>query len=178
MKSKDELLQVAKIGRPVGLKGELKLHISSDFPEQFKRGELFQTDKGFELEITSYNKSKNLVSFKGFSDRESAKKLINLNLFTTIEKTNENCTLKEGEFFWFDMIDSIVLDDKLILGRVKDIQRFSNSDYLVVETDKKLIEKELPKEFFLPYIDRYIISFDNEKKIVYSKDAYSILENS
>jgi 16S rRNA processing protein RimM len=178
MKSKDELLQVAKLGRLVGLKGEMKLHISSDFPEQFKKGESFLTDKDFDLEIFSYNKKRNLISFKGFQDRDSAQRLVNLNLFTTLQKTNENCSLKENEFFWFDVIDSLVKEDKILLGVVKDIQRLSQGDYLIIKTDKELIDKGLAKEFFVPYIDRYILSFDKDEKIVYTKDAYLILESS
>mgnify|MGYP000951624045 CR=1 FL=1 len=36
-----DIVKVATIGRCVGLKGYLKLHNKSDFPEQFKKGATF-----------------------------------------------------------------------------------------------------------------------------------------
>ena len=47
----DELLEVAKIGKTIGLKGALKLHDKSDFPKQFKKGANFFLGTGEILEI-------------------------------------------------------------------------------------------------------------------------------
>jgi len=38
MSKKESPIEVAQVGRLVGLRGELKLHIHSDFPEQFCTG--------------------------------------------------------------------------------------------------------------------------------------------
>ena len=92
--SKDtSLIQVAQIGRLVGLRGELKLHNHSDFPEQFKAGASFPTDKNKTLQILSYNAKRGLVLFKGYENRESAGVLVNTHLFTTYEDTQKNCNL-------------------------------------------------------------------------------------
>jgi 16S rRNA processing protein RimM len=48
----------------------------------------------------------------------------------------------------------------------------------VVKTEAALLEKGLAKLFYLPYIERYVISFDKENKRVYVKDGLGILENS
>ena len=178
MKSSKELLQIAKIGKAVGLRGELKLHISSDFPEQFKKGSKFHTDKAGDLEVQSFDLKKGLISFVGFSDRDSALKLVNQNIFTTKEETVKNCSLEEDEFFWFEIIGSKVFQEDLELGVVKDIERLSAGDYLLVKTSKELVEKELPKSFYIPYIDRYIDRFDKEKSIVFVKDGFELLESS
>ena len=178
MKKKDELVLVAKIGRLVGLRGELKLNIHCDFPEQFHPSASFLTDKNFNLEINSYNKNKKTVSFKGYSSREDAAKLVNINLFTTKENSQKECSLQEGEFFWFDIIGSTLEDENTILGVVQDIERVGAVDYLIIKTDDTLIEKNLPTLFYVPYIDRYIIDFDKESKVIISKDTFGILENS
>jgi 16S rRNA processing protein RimM len=66
--------QVAKLGKAVGLHGEMKLHLKSDFPEQFKIGARFDSKRG-ELEIESYNPERDLVKFKGYNSAEEAKKV-------------------------------------------------------------------------------------------------------
>lgn len=178
MKNNDELLQVAKIGRLVGLKGELKLNIHCDFPEQFHKNASFITDKNFDLEIDGFNVNKNTVSFKGYASREAAAKLVNINLFATKENSYKECNLGDDEFFWFDIIGSVLKEEDIILGVVKDIQRIGQTDYLVIKTDEKLLTKNLPDLFFVPYIDRYILAFDKETKTIKSRDAMGILENS
>ncbi len=179
MNNQSSLIEVAQIGRLVGLKGELKLHLQCDFPEQFKKGKTFTTQKGETLEVFSYNPSRELISFVGYQDREVAAKLVNTLLFTTQENSIEECALKEGEFFWFDVIDARVIDeDGTFLGVVDEIERIAVNDYLVIKTDEALVKKGLAKTFYMPYIDRYILAFDKVKKEVLSKDGLGILENS
>ena len=170
---------VAKLGKAVGLKGHLRLFIDSDFPEQFKKGSTFLTNKNFQLTISEYLKDRDLVSFQGFSDMESAKKLTNTELYTTIEQTKEFCKLKGNEFFWFDLISCEVYEDNLKLGVVSDVHRFPLNDYLEVKTDSQLVEKGLPKIFLIPHIfETFIQRVDIENKKIFAINAFDILENS
>lgn len=170
---------VAKLGKAVGLKGHLRLFIDSDFPEQFKKGSTFLTNKNFQLTISEYLKDRDLVSFEGFSDIESAKKLTNTELYTTIEETKEFCKLKDNEFFWFDLISCEVYEDNLKLGVVSDVHRFPLNDYLEVKTDSQLVEKGLPKIFLIPHIfETFIQRVDIENKKIFAINAFDILENS
>lgn len=170
---------VAKLGKAVGLKGHLRLFIDSDFPEQFKKGSTFLTNKNFQLTILEYLKDRDLVSFEGFSDMESAKKLTNTELYTTIEQTKEFCKLKDNEFFWFDLISCEVYEDSLKLGVVSDVHRFPLNDYLEVKTDSQLVEKGLPKIFLIPHIfETFIQRVDIENKKIFAVNAFDILENS
>lgn len=170
---------VAKLGKAVGLKGHLRLFIDSDFPEQFKKGSNFLTNKNFQLTISEYLKDRDLVSFEGFSDMESAKKLTNTELYTTIEQTKEFCKLKDNEFFWFDLISCEVYEDNLKLGVVSDVHRFPLNDYLEVKTDSQLVEKGLPKIFLIPHIfETFIQRVDIENKKIFAVNAFDILENS
>ncbi|MDD3025003.1 ribosome maturation factor RimM [Aliarcobacter skirrowii] len=170
---------VAKLGKAVGLKGHLRLFIDSDFPEQFKKGSTFLTNKNFQLTILEYLKDRDLVSFEGYSDMESAKKLTNTELYTTIEQTKEFCKLKDNEFFWFDLISCEVYEDNLKLGVVSDVHRFPLNDYLEVKTDSQLVEKGLPKIFLIPHIfETFIQRVDIENKKIFAINAFDILENS
>ncbi|AHJ13541.1 ribosome maturation factor RimM [Sulfurospirillum multivorans] len=179
MNNLSSLIEVAQIGRLVGLKGELKLHLQCDFPEQFKKGKTFTTQKGETLEVFSFNQTRGLISFVGYQSREAAAKLVNTFLLTTQENSISECALQEGEFFWFDLIDANVIDeDGTALGTVDEIERIAVTDYLVIKTAEALVQKGLSKTFYLPYIERYILTFDKAKKEVLSKDGLGILENS
>lgn len=178
MSKKDAPIEVAQIGRLVGLRGELKLHIHSDFPEQFSPGSKFDTQKKMTLEIASYNAKRGLVLFRGYESRESAACLVNSFLLTTMEDTLEACELEDDEFFWFDIIGCKVEEDGIVLGEVSELERIGDTDYLVIRTEKTLVDKKLSKTFFLPYIDRYIISTKKDEKVIYVKDGLELLENS
>ncbi len=172
-------MQVAQIGRLVGLKGELKLHLHCDFPEQFQKGKVFQTDKGLSLEVLSYHSLKGLISFVGYSEREKAALLVNTLLFNSVEASMRDCALKEGEFFWFEMLDARIIDDNgLCLGTVDEIERIAATDYLIVKTDEALISQGMVARFYIPYIERYIVKFDKAQKEICTRDGLGILENS
>jgi len=171
-------LEVARLGKLVGLKGELKLHIHSDFPEQFSVGKVFTTQKNLSLEVASYDVKKGLISFKDFQSRESAAKLVNSFLFTSIEQSEKDCTLEEGEFFWYEIIGMNVKEQSILLGKIQEIQRIADVDYLVVQTDINLVDQKLSKSFYIPFIERYILDVDKALEEVHVKDALALLENS
>lgn len=172
-------IYVAKLGKTVGLKGDLKLHLDTDFPEQFKTGVTFLTNRKLELKVVQYNSSRQTIRFENYEDIDLAKKLINQELFTSPEQTKENCELKENEFFWFDLIACEVYEDDIKLGVVKDIHRYPISDYLEVTTDENLVKKGLANTFLLPHLfDKYIDEVNIEKKVIKVNHAYEILENS
>ena len=168
---------IAQIGRTIGLWGDLKFHIFTDFPEQFKVGKTFESNRG-DLTISNINMKRGTIRFSGYESIDSAKKLTNAKLFADEAETKENCALDEGQHFWFDVIGCVVKQDDLILGQVEEIQRMADTDYLSIKTDKGLVEEGLSKKFLLPYIERYIIKIDTEEKVVYTKDAKDILEAS
>ena len=168
---------IAQIGRTIGLWGDLKFHLHTDFPEQFKIGNTYKSNRG-DLTIADINFTRGIIRFTGYESIDSAKKLTNTKLFANEEQTKENCELGEGQHFWFDVIGCVVKQDDEVLGLVEDIQRMADTDYLAVKTDDNLVEAGLSKNFLLPYIERYIVKIDTEEKIVYTKDAKDILEAS
>jgi len=168
---------IAQIGRTIGLWGDLKFHIHTDFPEQFKVGNTYKSNRG-DLTIADINFTRGIVKFRGYESIDSAKKLTNTKIYSNIEQTKENCDLKEGQHFWFDVIDCSVKQDDEVLGVIEDIQRMGDTDYLLMKTDDALVKAGLPKTFLIPYIDRYILNADIEEKVVYAQDAKDILEAS
>ena len=61
----DKLLHIATIGKAVGLHGDLKLHIKSDFPEQFVKGAKFFISKKRTIELSIVDMERGLIRIKG-----------------------------------------------------------------------------------------------------------------
>ena len=174
---KSNNFQVAKLGKAIGLYGELKLHTKTDFPEQFQAGAVFNSKRG-ELEIEFYNPERDLVKFKGVNSVENAKKLTNVDLFTSEEKTRQDIKLEEGQFFWFDIKNCLVYEGKLLLGKVVEVERLSVTDYLKIETDENLVSKEMPNSFLIPYLDNFVLDVNMETKTIKVQGGFDILEAS
>lgn len=170
---------VAKLGKAVGLKGDLKIHLESDFPKQFKEGASFSTNRKINLCVESFNEKRGTIKFIDINDIDAAKKLTNMELYSSYDNTRKNCSLNKDEYFWFDIIGCEVFEDDKLLGSVKDIHRYPITDYLEIITASELVENKLPNNFLLPYInEEYILSVDIDNKKIFTKDALAILENS
>jgi 16S rRNA processing protein RimM len=164
-------IYIAKIGKTVGLKGQLKLHIDSDFPEQFSANYTFVTNKNISLIIESFNKNNNVVKFVNFDTIEDAHKLVNQQLFSTLEDTRNSCKLDKNQYFWFDLINSKISENDNILGKVIDIHRYPQGDYFEIKTSNNKI-------FLLPYTKQYILNVDIKNKVIEVQGATDILEAS
>ena len=177
MSNQSNRFQVAKLGKAVGIHGEMKFHLKTDFPEQFKPGTCFKTKRG-ELVIETYNPERDLVKFKGYNSTEDAKKLTNLDLFVSEEETRAGITLEEGQHFWFDIVGSSVYEGDLLLGKVAEVERLGVTDYLKLITDESLIAKKMPNSFLIPYLDNFVLEVDTASKLIKVQGGFDILEAS
>ncbi len=237
------MLLVAKIGRLVGVNGALKLHIMSDFPSIFVPKATFhlqtqtQTSLGT-LCIHTFNPTTNLVTFEGYESRESAAKLVNCELYSTLEESKQilkegeilwqelintpigtlcihtfnpttnlvtfegyesresaaklvNCELystleeskqilKEGEILWQELINTPISDTtdtkQRNLGVVKDIERIGEIDYFLIRTHTELVSQGLPKQFYIPNISQYVLSISTD--YIATQNAFLLLQES
>jgi len=177
MKQHEERFFIAQIGKTVGLQGDLKIHFHTDFPQQFKKNQSYQSDRGI-IEIDSINLERGLVRIKGHESPEIAKRLTNVKIYATKEQTIENCKLARGEHFWFEIIGLDVVESGERLGKIEDIQRILDTDYLLIQTDTLLIEGGKAKSFLIPYIPQFIQSVDKEGGAVITQNGKDILEAS
>jgi len=176
MKKPDKFF-IAQVGKTHGLHGDLKLHIHTDFPEQFQIGNSFDSSSG-RLEISRINLDRGIIAFRGYDGVDYAKKLTNTKIYASLEETKERCQLKDGEHFWFELEGCDIIENSERLGKVAEIQRLADVDYLFIQTDKALVDNELAKSFLIPNILRYILSVDINSKTITVVDAKEILEAS
>jgi len=172
------LLHVATLGRVVGLKGDIKLNLHTDFPEQFTKGATFQLENGSTLTLQSYNPDRELARISGYDTPEAVKVLTNAKLFTTHEATRARCKLGKGEFFWFDLPGLNVFEGEKLLGVVVEVERIGPQDFLFIKTDSALVAQDLPATFLIPYIDRFILNVDISMKKISVVGGMDLLEAS
>ncbi|HHC11257.1 MAG TPA: 16S rRNA processing protein RimM [Campylobacterales bacterium] len=168
---------IAQVGKTYGLHGDLKLHLHTDFPEQFQIGESFDSSSG-RLEISRINLDRSIVAFRGYDGVDYAKKLTNTKIYASLEETKDRCQLNEGEHFWFELDECNIIENGELLGKVTEIQRLADVDYLFIQTDKSLLDSGFAKSFLIPNISRYIVSVNIDNKTIDVVDAKEILEAS
>ncbi len=173
-----KLLHIATLGKTVGVRGDMKLHIKCDFPNQFKDGATFLINAKESITLESVNLARGLARVLGVTSVEDAKRYTNVKLFTTYDETRKNCHLKEGEFFWFDIVGCDVVEDGKILGKVQEVQRITTSDYLNIKTSDALLKAGYATSFLLPYHEPFILHTDIENKSIEVSGGLDILEAS
>ena len=173
-----ELLHIATIGKTVGIKGDMKFHDKSDFPEQFKVGSTFLINKKDTITLTDVNFERGLVKINNHTNPLDCKKFTNAKLYTTYEETRKNCHLEEGEYFFFDLEDCKVYEDGKLLGVVEELDRIGVTNYLNIVTDKGLVESGSTKKFLVPFMEPFKVSVDIDKKIITLSGAMDILSAS
>lgn len=176
--NKNPLLHIATIGKTVGIKGDMKFHIKCDFPEQFVKGSTFLINKKESVTLSDVDLERGLVRINNITNPEDAKKFTNAKLYTTQEATRKSCHLEEGEYFWFDLEDCEVYEDEKLLGKVYEIERFNNTNYLSIVTDERLVKDGLPKSFLVPFIEPFKVAVNIDKKRIVLNGAVDILEAS
>jgi len=176
--SKNNFLHVATLGKTVGLRGDMKLHIKSDFPEQFQKNATFYIANDKTVTLENVNFQRGTIKLQGCDTPEAAKRYTNAKLYTTIEATREQCVLEDGQFFWFDIQGCDVFEEENLLGKVVEIERILDNDYLKIKTAQELVEKGYAKSFLVPYLDNFIKEVDIEAKKIFTQGAFDILEAS
>jgi len=178
MNQRTQLLHVATLGKTVGLRGDMKLHIHSDFPEQFKSGSTFYLNPQATVRLEHVNPARGLVRLEGIENPEDAKRYINAKLYTTLEATRQNCDLQAGEYFWFDIIGCRVVESGVTLGMVKEIERIGVQDYLLIATDTALVAQGESASFLLPYQPPFVVQTDIAEKVIMVAGGLDLLQAS
>lgn len=190
--AENQKLLVGVFGRSIGVNGSLRLFIHSDFPKVLKKGREFLSScpqyptlhihscvlpkHATHSLVPDSRRTKDFatINFVEITTKEQAQILTNHTLYTTLAKSKEQCELKDGEFFWCEVIGCEVIEDSLLLGEVSEIERIGAIDYLCV----KSCVPNMPKSFLLPYTQRYIIDTDIQSRQIFVRYAFDILQSS
>ena len=148
-----EKVIIGQIVNTHGIKGELKIKISTDFVEErFQKGNhVFIDDHGIMIEMVvltqRIHKGHVLVSFEGYQDINKVEKYKGCYLYANKDES----LLDEGEYYVGDLIGCEVYNYNQLIGRVKDVQLYEHHDVLVVEGTHKVL---------IPYVDAFVKNED------------------
>ena len=131
---KENLIAVARISTPHGVRGEVKLLPLTDFPRRFEQTESLLLADGTRLVLESARMNKNvvLVKFRGMDTPEVWTKLRHQELFVTEDAL---MPLPEGQYYIHQIIGLSVVDEKgAELGKVADVLQTGSNDVYAVNT--------------------------------------------
>lgn len=158
-----ELYKVGTIVNTHGIKGEVRVMATTDFPaERFQVGNqlVIATKPSVEVEIASVRKHKQfiLLSFTDMQDINLVEKYKGLDLMVS---DTEAPALADDEYFYHDLIGLQVVDHQTQaqLGQVKEILEMPANDVWVV--------KGAGQELLLPFIEQVVVKIDLAANVAY-----------
>ena len=175
MKEKDKWMSIGQIVSPQGLKGDIRIKPSSEFPERFTKPGKRWIQKASELptEIKLIKgtlipgKSIYVLSIEGISNRSSAEKIIGWNLVIPIDSRP---SLSNDEYHYFDLIglEARRGPKKTLIGYVTDLIKGGN-DLLEVE----LLEG---KKVLVPFVKEIVPEIEIKEKWLLINPPKGLLE--
>lgn len=148
------MIEIARILKPHGIRGDLKIRLFSDNYDAFAERGFAYLKKNSEYQRTAYTAVRIdapfvYVHFDGVDTRNDAEALSNQTLYLDREELEE---LEDGEHYVVDLVGLKVLDENgTELGVLKDVLQHGAADVYVVKGEKS---------FMFPAVKRVIRSVD------------------
>ena len=168
----DDLVAIAKIARPRGLRGEVVAEVLTDFPERFEglnNVTLVLPDAGREeLKIESFwfQNDRIVLKFEGLSRPEDVERLRDAEVCITEAEAVE---LDEDEFFDWQLAGCRVeIGDGELLGEVREVMRTGGTEILVVENNDQ--------EYLIPFAGSICTDVDVDAKVIKIDPPEGLLE--
>ena len=175
MIEKDKWMTIGEIVAPQGLKGDIRIKPSSDFPERFTKPGKRWIQKTDELP-TEINLTKGILipgktiyilSIEGVSNRRSAEEITGWKLLIPIDSRPN---LSEEEYHYFDLIglEARKGPNKALVGHVTDLIKGGN-DLLEIE----LVEG---KKVLVPFVKEIVPEIEIKEKWLLLNPPPGLLE--
>jgi 16S rRNA processing protein RimM len=168
----DELVAIARIARPHGLRGEVVADLLTDFPERFEglvdvTGVLAAgVKRDLRIERFRFQNRRILLKFFGIDRVEDTEALRNADICVNEDEAVE---LNEGEFFDWELVGcNVQTVDGQTLGTVKELMRTGGTEILIIEGAEK--------EYLVPFAESICVEVDIENKLIRIDPPDGILE--
>ena len=157
----DDLVAIAKIARPRGLRGEAVAEVLTDFPERFEGLDSVTAvlpggeRRELRLENAWFQKERIVLKFQGLDTVEDAETLRDAEICVD---ESEAVDLEEGEFFDWQLegCDAVTAEGEPI-GRVREVMRTGGAEILVVDAADG-------REVLIPFAESICTEVDIEVK--------------
>ena len=162
------LLNVARIGRPHGVRGEVTIEVRTDSPEKrFAPGSKLTTESGkfgpLTIESVRNNNGTLLIKFVEISDRNQAEELKNQILVAEIDLSKES---GENEFHLQQILGcGAFLENGEKVGTIIDVVHIPGQDLLVIDHNGR--------EVLIPFVSEIVpdIDIENRKITISEKEG-------
>jgi 16S rRNA processing protein RimM len=169
--SPKDLVPIAQVVKPRGLKGELKVFLYNKSSDTLNDNIdiWLKVDNHFNRYTAEYLKHSFsdkyvFIKFKDINTREDAELVSNRRLYVSRMDFPNN----DGGFYLVDLIDFIVQDEiKANYGKVIDVINLPTNDALLINYKGR--------EIMIPLIDNFIKLFDFENKLIVVKNSDTFL---
>ena len=158
----EDLVAVARLAKPRGLRGEIVGDVLTDFPERFDNlktvsivhpnGEIVEA----EIEKFWFQKNRIVLKFVNFNSMDAAETLRNCEVCIPEAEAVE---LEADEYFDWELEDCLVetVEGEKI-GTVKEVMRTGGTEVLVVRGEAK--------EYMIPFAETICTEVDVENKLI------------
>jgi 16S rRNA processing protein RimM len=167
----DELVAIARIARPRGVRGELVAEVLTDFPERFDgltaATAVLPDGSRRELKIENawFQNERIVMKFAGIDSIEAGDELRDADICVPESDAVE---LEEGEFFDWQLEGcTAVTVDGTTLGSVKELLRTGGTEVLVIQGER---------EYLIPFAESICIEVDIENKRIVVDPPEGLLE--
>ena len=149
---------VGKLRRPHGVKGEMLMDVTTDFPERLGRKQTVSVGEQHEplvIESIRWQDRAILIAFEGLTDCDQVGRLRNQCVYRMV---SELPRLPEGEYYYHELIDLRVVDEQgQELGVLTEIlETGANDVYVVTGSDSR--------ELLLPVVNDVVLNIDLERR--------------
>jgi 16S rRNA processing protein RimM len=167
----EELVAVARIVKPRGIKGELVAEILTDFPDRFallnEVTAVMPTGERLDLQLVDhwFQNGRVILKFAGYDSIETGETLRNTEICVS---ESEAVELEQDEYFDWQLAGcSVETIDGESLGEVSEIMRPGGTELLVVKGEK---------EYLIPFANSICVEVDVEKKLIRIDPPEGLLE--
>lgn len=168
----EDLVAIAVLAKPRGLRGEIIGDILTDFPERFDNlrsvtiihpsGEIVEA----EIEKFWFQKNRIVLKFVNFDSIEAAETLRNCEVCVA---ETEAVELEADEYFDWELEDCLVETvEGESIGTVKELMRTGGTEVLVVVSETK--------EYLIPFAQTICVKVDVENKLIRIDAPEGLLE--
>lgn len=157
----DDIVVMARVAAPFGIKGWVKLQTFTQSPDSLDayaawllRGKAGWEE--FELEDFAVNVKGVIAKLKGCNDRTAAEKLAKRDIGIPREALDE---AEEGEHYWIDLIGADVVNTAgELLGKIETLMETGANQVLVVKSGGE--------QLLIPYLADVVLKVDGAAKVV------------
>ena len=159
------MIEIAKILKPQGIKGEVKAQPLTNLLADFKNLKVcYIGDKKMIVKHISLRQDFLYITFDGIVSRNDAETL--RNKYIKIEKSELSNFKNEDDFLIDDLLGMTLCDlDGNFFGQIVDIENYGSYDIFIIESENRRLQ--------IPYVEGVFIK-DGDKLIVDKEKAKEV----